>query len=486
MRALVISLFILFTSAITAQTISFINVYGNGGYDYGRDIEEVHDSGYVVTGSSSSFGTGEADAYLLKVDKYGEFLWSHNYGGADSDWGQSIVVTYDSTYAIGGYTNSFGAGGFDFYLIRTTGDGTPLWEKTYGGADWDLAYDLVEMPDSGFVLVGYSYSFSGNKDGYIVRTDKNGDTLWTKVIGGSGEESISEVILDGDSLVICGSTTSYGNGGTDGLISKLGIDGNTGWTKYIGSAYDDYFNSIAKNANYYIAGGVRGYDFPTAKSDMWFYKLADNGNTMIYDTTFVNFSGNDDGVNDITINPLNQDALYAGYTKSWGFLIDGMDDIFLGKISVNGESITAKNYGEAGEDVLYGIDMCKDNGYVFVGDSKYYSTGGNNIIIIRLTYLWDFPDQYVDLTFNDITTSIAEPVSEGSLNIYPNPAHETIRFNLVDEQIERVRIYSMDGQLCFADESGENTINIENLSSGTYLLEVKTEEGSYTSRIIKN
>ncbi|MBK9191928.1 MAG: hypothetical protein IPM77_10670 [Crocinitomicaceae bacterium] len=225
----------LFTFSVLSQgqIIEFINVYGNGGYDYGRDIQECYDSSFVVTGSSSSF-TGEADAYLMKVDKYGDFIWSYNYGGNDSEWGQSVVITYDSCYAIGGYTNSFGAGGFDFYLIRTDNSGIPLWEKTYGGSDWDQAYDLIETPDSGFVLVGYTYSFSGSKDGYIVRTNKDGDTLWTKLIGGTGEDFLNAIMLDGDSIVVCGGTGSFGTGGIDGIISKMDLDGSIGWTKYAG------------------------------------------------------------------------------------------------------------------------------------------------------------------------------------------------------------------------------------------------------------
>lgn len=161
---------------------NLLKAYGNTGYDFGRDIVQDNDSGYVITGSSSSFGPDNGEAYLLKLNTAGEFSWSRNYGGEGSEWGEGLVVTNDSTYAIAGYTNSYGAGGFDFYLIRIDATGEPIWQKTYGGTNWDKAFALVQLADSGFVLVGDSYSFEGGiRRGYIVRTDKNGELLWEKL-----------------------------------------------------------------------------------------------------------------------------------------------------------------------------------------------------------------------------------------------------------------------------------------------------------------
>jgi hypothetical protein len=163
MKILIITIILLIPFIGKSQNINFIKSYGNNGYDYGRDIKQDVDTGYIATGSSSSFTSENADAFLLKVDSLGNFKWSYDYGGQGSDWGEAVVVTLDSSYAIGGYTNSFGSGGFDFYLVRTNSVGVPLWEKTYGGSDWERAHDMVQLPDSGFVLVGETYSYgSGN------------------------------------------------------------------------------------------------------------------------------------------------------------------------------------------------------------------------------------------------------------------------------------------------------------------------------------
>ena len=140
MKKLSLILLLLTAYFAEAQNINFIKSYGNNGYDVGKDVKQDLDTGYIATGSSSSFNSADADVYLLKVDSMGNFKWSYNYGGTGSDWGEKVMLTPDSAYAIAGYTNSFGAGGFDFYLIKTDKFGNPEWERTYGGSDWDKAH----------------------------------------------------------------------------------------------------------------------------------------------------------------------------------------------------------------------------------------------------------------------------------------------------------------------------------------------------------
>ena len=186
MKTIFLVCFIALTSISLSQNIHFIKSYGNNGYDFGRDIKQDIDTGYIATGSSSSFWSANADAFLLKVDSLGNFKWSYNYGGTGSEWGEAVLPTSDGGYAVGGYTNSYGAGGFDFYFVKTNEFGVPQLEKTYGGPDWDKAYDMVQLPDSSYILVGETFSYgNGNNDVYIVRIDQYGDTIWTQSYGGS-------------------------------------------------------------------------------------------------------------------------------------------------------------------------------------------------------------------------------------------------------------------------------------------------------------
>ena len=233
-KLLIILTFLLSVTGIS-QNINFIKSYGNNGYDFGRDIKQDVDTGYIATGSSSSFGSGTADAFLLKVDSMGNFKWSYNYGGQNTDWGESVVVTNDSSYAIGGYTNSFGSGGFDFYLVRADKDGTPLWEKTYGGSSFDVGRSIKKTQDGGYLLAGSSRSQDGDlstnngqNDAWVFKVSSNGTKQWQQSLGGSQIDFAYDVIENASNeIIFVGESSSSdfdileNKGFSDLLIAKI-------------------------------------------------------------------------------------------------------------------------------------------------------------------------------------------------------------------------------------------------------------------------
>lgn len=471
-------------NGISQDDISFIRTYGNKGYDYGRDIKQDNDTGYVITGSSSSFGADNTEAYLLKLNKYGDFVWSYNYGGSGTDWGEGLVVTNDSTYAIGGYTNSFGAGGFDFYLVRIAADGTPLWENTYGGTNWDQAFGLVQLPDSGFVMAGESYSFNGGiRSGYIVRTDKNGTLLWEHAIEEPVESFFTDLAFDGDSLVFCGGIGDGGLDTYDGFVYKCGLDGGFGWDKRIGREYNDYFNAIYAVGGFYSLGGARGYNFPADDMDMWMYRLDDTG-LEIFDTIYVNDSPNFDAVHDIAIRDFDQDYYFIGETRSYGYLLDGKSDIFTGKMNNMLVHFAQNNYGEAGDDIGQAMAKTRDLGVVFLADTKFFSTGGNNIMIIKLDRFWIYPSLFGDINYNYITNALPEIVEIGLQAVYPNPFTDQIHLPYFPEST--YTIHTIDGKLIQADVLDAQLLDLSELSNGTYILTINTPEGASQQRLIKN
>lgn len=165
-------------------------VYGGTGTDDGDDIQQTTDGGYIITGNTSSFSAGIwRDVYLLKITSTGVVQWSRAYGKAgETDYGMSVQQTIDGGYVVGGYTRSYGAGDYDMYLIKTDVNGDTLWTKTYGGTGKDRCYSVQQTTDTGFVLVGVTESYGvdplNSYDVYVVKTDANGDTLWTKTYGG--------------------------------------------------------------------------------------------------------------------------------------------------------------------------------------------------------------------------------------------------------------------------------------------------------------
>jgi hypothetical protein len=174
--------------------------YGTGpGYDDGDKVRETPDGGLVILGRTSSFGAGSLDIWLLKTDANGDTVWTKTYGGLDYDLASGLDITSDDGYIIAGRTVSYGHGNQDGWLIRTDCNGDTLWTKCYGGSQDDHFRSVQQTTDSGFIAVGYTASFGyGDKDFYVVRTDAQGESLWTTTYGGTNHEKAGSVQIDHD------------------------------------------------------------------------------------------------------------------------------------------------------------------------------------------------------------------------------------------------------------------------------------------------
>ena len=181
--AIIRILFLVLIAHSSFGQINFFKLYSEPGDDYGEGIVQLEDSSYVITGSSSSFYGAGSEAFLLKIDSAGNYLWSNNYGGTETDVGRRVLYKPNDGFYIAGYTNSYGNGGYDFYLVKTDESGNFEWEKSYGSSDWERVHDAVLTADGGVLMVGETNStMNSNTDMYLVRTDQNGDTVWTQQI----------------------------------------------------------------------------------------------------------------------------------------------------------------------------------------------------------------------------------------------------------------------------------------------------------------
>ncbi len=152
--------------------------FGKSDYDYASSVQETSDGGFIFAGSTRSFGAGESDAWLIKTDSAGFEEDGHKtFGGSDSDLARSVQETSDGGFIIAGSTRSFGAGESDVWLIKTYSDGSEQWNKTFGGSDSDDAYSVQETSDGGYIIAGSTRSFGdGSCDAWVIKTDKNGNT----------------------------------------------------------------------------------------------------------------------------------------------------------------------------------------------------------------------------------------------------------------------------------------------------------------------
>ena len=196
-------------------------------YEVGDSITQHTDSCFIILG-----GMGN-DILLLGTDRYGNAEWHQSFGGSQSDKANHIQQTSDGGYIISGTTRSYGFGGSDIWLIKTGPTGLIEWNSYLGTTNNEHGGQVIEMPDGGFVLIGdRDLLGNGDSDIWLVKTNSVGDSLWTRSFGGPEPEHGYDIILNEDGgFTLLGSTESFGNGGADIWLIKTDANGNEQWNQ---------------------------------------------------------------------------------------------------------------------------------------------------------------------------------------------------------------------------------------------------------------
>ncbi len=227
------ALFLLRTDAEGKAQTGWPKVFPSALGQAGNSVRQTGDGGFVVAGYSTP-SAGNKDLLLLRTDANGDTLpgWPKSFGGSGRDIGSSVRQTADGGFVVAGISNSSGAGDYDLFVLRTdnAGKALPGWPKTFGGAGADEGYCVRQTADGGFIVAGTTESSgAGDFDAYLVRTDKDGNTLpgWPKTFGSSGADIARSVELTDDGgFIVVGFTDSEGAGGADLFLLKLDADGN--------------------------------------------------------------------------------------------------------------------------------------------------------------------------------------------------------------------------------------------------------------------
>jgi len=264
----------------TSSSPHFCKAIGGPASEEGKSLIQTSDGGYAIAGTTKSFGVGSGDVYIVKLDANGNLQWTKTIGGKNWEEGHSLIQTSDGGYAIAGTTTSFGAGGTDVYVVKLDANGNLQWTKTIGGKNWEEGLALIQTSDGGYAIAGATPSFgAGEKDVYVVKLDANGNLQWTKTIGGKNDDYGFSLIQTSDGgYAIAGYTKSFGAGGEDVYVVKLDAKGNLQWTKTIG-AKNKYPSKLpliqTSDGGYAIAGYTSS--FGAGETDVYVIKLDKNG-----------------------------------------------------------------------------------------------------------------------------------------------------------------------------------------------------------------
>ena len=375
---LLLVLFTVLTNAQAPDTL-WTKTFGGVDWEWGYSVQECASGGFIVTGATYSFGAGNGDVYLIKTDSLGDTLWTKTYGGAGDDYGYSVQECASGGFIVAGHTESYGAGSYDVWLLRTDENGDTLWTKTYGGADTDRGNSVQECALGGFIITGWTYSFGvGDYDVYTIRTDANGDTLWTKTYGGvNTDRGCSVQECASGSFIISGWTRSFGAGSEDIYLVKIDSLGNAQWSKTYGGVLSEWGYSVQECASgdFIITGmtnsfGAGNYDVYLIRTD------------SLGDTLWTKTYGGSDWEWGYSVQECALDGfVITGYTRSFGA---GGRDVYIIRTDLNGDTLWTKTYGGTDWDEGCSVQECALGGFIVAGVTRSFGPGGFDVWLLKM------------------------------------------------------------------------------------------------------
>ena len=238
--------------------LDWTKTLGGTSYDHGQGIAVGADGALYVTGQTNSVGAGVEDVLVAKYNADGSLDWKKTLGGTSIDNSESIAVGADGAIYVTGYTNSVGAGGYDFLVAKYSATGVLDWTKTLGETGADLGRGIAVGADGAVYVAGRTNSATaGGYDVLLAKYNADGSLDWTKTLGETGDDYGQSIAIGTDGAVyVTGYTNSDSAGGNDLLVAKYSATGALTWKKTLGGTGYDYGHDIAVGADgaVYVTG----------------------------------------------------------------------------------------------------------------------------------------------------------------------------------------------------------------------------------------
>lgn len=374
------------------EDTTFYKVFGGSKEDYGFSVNLTDDGGYILAGFSTTYGNGWWDAWIVKTDAKGTGEWHRSFGTNGKEAAFQVMQMDDGGYVILGEHGLAGKAG-DILFIQTDSEGYHQNQVTYGGTDNDGARQMIQTSDGGYAIIGYTYSYGGGgRDMWLIKTDKNGKEEWSKTYGWVyNETGFSLVQTVDDGYLLVGSKWNPILKKHNIWIVKVGPSGAQEWDRLVDENYSGYGHKIVESGDglYTVAGVTKklGNDW----YDLWMAQMDFSGNLVweqIYTMSHI-------ALNQfyyVDIAPTNDGGIICvGPTDQYGLDMDALLMKFdsYGNIEWNGM------YGGKGQDIGLSVVQAKDGGFAFLGRSNSYGNGLNDYFFVKTDSIGQsvlFPD----------------------------------------------------------------------------------------------
>lgn len=415
---------------------------GSAGEEWGYSVDSTADGGMLITGIAYSEDNnitgarGNGDLWVVRLGPDGKPLWNRAYGGNGSDYGLSVKTLADGGSVIIGTTGSNNGdvtgyhGNGDLWILRLSPAGDPIWNRVYGGNMTDEGGDIIQTPDGGYMLTGYTMSNDGDASGHhgggdlwMIHLDQEGKILWQKVFGGSKRDSGSSIIRTSDGgYAMTGNTYSNdgdvtsNHGSSDLWVVKTDVNGSLLWQKTYGGSKLDWGHSIIElpGGDLLVAGVTASADgdvhFNHGAGDIWVLRLSPQGDLIWEKTYGGSFS---DNVWKAEASP-HGGAYLVGETFSVDGDISGNHgdaDLWVSEIDANGSLLWQRTLGGSNYESGSWVKLMPDGNLGVVGTTR--STDGDVVGSRGGGDLWALK---IDARYNSTAASGQQVMGRTNLN----------------------------------------------------------------------
>ncbi len=460
----------------------FYKLFSGTGFDKGEDVLALPDSTFMVAGSSGSW-EANAQGFLMKLDQQGNYVWSQAYGAQETEEIKRVFHRPGMGYYLAGMSNSWSGGAYEPMLVYTDLNGHQQWIKTYPSAGWGRIHDGVMTADTGFVLVGERQAqLGGSSDVLLLRLNKFGDTLWTKTIGGSGDDRAHSILRIQDTLfAVGGEWTLQDSMVRKGFVCLFNEQGNVVWFDTLGVAAGDHAVLDLTQTPFGIQfAGYRKIS-PT-NHDKFSGMIALDGSITAQNAPIDGAMISDDIIQQIAyVQQL--DACAQGiqvqnqgtYPEPYDLNIGYGDALFGYWLGWPVTTILNQGYDHCGN-----IKPTLDGGFIAVGmnsvivDGQNQLNGGSNIFVLKVNGDGSAYVQTDTVFTTNQLVGLTPASAPEKLLIHPNPAQTKVQLSWPSTAPKQIAVYNAIGTLVLRQELNSNqTIDLQDWPSGLYLLRIE-------------